>query len=82
MRDPIEQRAYEAFGAEGFSPFLEAQITGDQGRGPLIPLRDQFEQRWSRNFGPVVKVDRMKKVTIQNEETKEPFARIQSQGCA
>ena len=39
-------------------------------------------QRWSQNFGPVVKVDRMKKVTIQNEETKEPFAGIQSQGCA
>ena len=39
-------------------------------------------ERWSQNFGPVVKVDRMKKVTIQNEETKEPFAGIQSQGCA
>jgi integrase len=39
-------------------------------------------ERWSRNFGPVVKVDRMMRVTIQNEETKEPFARIQSQGCA
>ena len=34
------------------------------------------QQRWSRNFGPVVKVDRMMKETIQNEETKEPFARI------
>jgi transposase len=42
----------------------------------------EFGERWSRNFGPVVKVDRMKKVTIQDEETKEPFARIQSQGCA
>jgi transposase len=31
-------------------------------------------ERWSRKFGPVVKVDRMKKVTIQNEETQEPFA--------
>ena len=31
-------------------------------------------KRWSRNFGPVVKVDRMKREVIQNEETKEPFA--------
>jgi uncharacterized protein YmfQ (DUF2313 family) len=47
---------------------------------PSIACR--FHERWSQNFGPVVKVDRMKKVTIQNEETKEPFAGIQSQGCA
>ena len=33
-------------------------------------------ERWSRNFEPVVKVDRMMKVTIQNEATKEPFARV------
>ena len=30
-------------------------------------------ERWSRNFRPVVKVDRMTKEVIQNEETKEPF---------
>ena len=34
------------------------------------------DERWSRKFEPVVKVDRMKKVTIQNEETKDPFARV------
>ena len=39
-------------------------------------------ERWSRKFGPVVKVDRMKKVMIQNDKKKEPFARFQSQGCA
>jgi len=33
-----------------------------------------YLQRWSRNFGPVVKVDRMMREVIQNEETKEPFA--------
>ncbi len=38
--------------------------------------RETIAKRWSRNFGPVVKVDRMMKVTIQNEETKEPFARV------
>jgi len=44
----------------------------------LVALRE----RWSREFGPVVKVDRMKKVMIQNDKKKEPFARFQSQGCA
>ncbi len=34
------------------------------------------KERWSREFGPVFKVDRMMKVTIQNEETKEPFTRV------
>ena len=40
------------------------------------------KQRWSRIFGPVVKVDRMTKEVIPNDKTKEPFARFQSQGCA
>lgn len=39
-------------------------------------------QRWSQDFEPVVKVDRMTKEVIQNEETKETFARVQGQGCA
>jgi len=33
-------------------------------------------ERWSRNFGPVVKMDRLTRETIHNDETKEPFARI------
>ena len=40
-------------------------------------LRDEHGftggKRWSRDFGPVDKVDRMMKVTIRNEEPKEPF---------
>lgn len=39
-------------------------------------------ERWSRIFGPVVKVDCMTKEVIPNDKTKEPFARFQSQGCA
>jgi hypothetical protein len=27
-------------------------------------------------------MDRMKKVTIQNEETQEPFSGVQGEGCA
>ena len=37
-------------------------------------VRTGQSERWSRKFGPVVKVDRMMKEVIQNEETKEPFA--------
>ena len=36
-----------------------------------------WQQRWSRNFGPVVKVDRVMKEVIQNDEEKEPRARVQ-----
>ena len=32
------------------------------------------DQRWSRKIRPFVKVDRMMKEAIRNEETKEPFA--------
>ena len=39
-------------------------------------------ERWSRKFGPVAKVDRYERKAIQNEETKEPFGGVQSQGCA
>jgi hypothetical protein len=52
-------------------------------------------QRWSQDFGPVVKVDQLVKEMIQNDETKEPFVPLpgsrysvsmrggfQSQGCA
>lgn len=45
-------------------------------------VKPRVGKRWSRNFGPDVKVDRMMREVIQDEETKEPFARFQSQGCA
>ena len=48
---------------------------GDQcGYKNLPDAHEYYLERWSRNFGPVVKVDRMKREVIQNEETKEPFA--------
>ena len=37
---------------------------------------------WSRDIGAVAKMDRMTEEVIRNEETKAPFARVQSQGCA
>jgi len=39
-------------------------------------------ERWSQDFGPAVKMDRLMRKTIQNDKTKEPFTRLQSQGCA
>lgn len=30
-------------------------------------------QRWSQDFGPVVKMDQLVKEVIPNDETKEPF---------
>jgi hypothetical protein len=48
------------------------------------PAKKRFKryQSWSQNFGPFVKVDRLKRKPIQNDEEKEPCVRVQSQGCA
>ena len=35
---------------------------------------DHLGERWSREIGPVVKVDQLAREMIQNDETKEPFA--------
>jgi len=56
----------------------QADLRGDPG----MILEDLLHERWSRIFGPVVKVDWMTKEVIPNDKTKEPFARFQSQGCA
>ena len=47
-----------------------------------LQVRESGGERWSREFGPVVKVDQLVKEMIQDDETKEPFARFQGQGCA
>jgi transposase len=57
--------------------------------------KPDVDQRWSQDFGPVVKVDRLVKEVIPNDETKEPFVPLpgsryavsmrgefQGQGCA
>jgi len=44
MGQTIKQRACQAFGAEGFGPFLKGQIAGDKCRALLIALRDQLER--------------------------------------
>ncbi|CUH34252.1 hypothetical protein JSE7799_01047 [Jannaschia seosinensis] len=44
MCQPVEQCAGQAFGAEGFGPFVERQVAGDHRGAALIALRDQLEQ--------------------------------------
>jgi hypothetical protein len=43
---------------------------------------DHGIERWSRNFGPFVKMDLLMREMIQNDEEKEPRARVQGQGRA
>ena len=67
-------------GHDGLAAVAQQQLSLDPHSGVIVVFRakrgDRIKERWSRNFEPVVKVDRMMKVTIQNEETKEPFARV------
>ena len=70
--------------AQDFQKGLAAAQSGDYATSlkEWRPLAEQGNERWSRNFGPVVKVDRVMKEVIQNDEEKEPRARVQGQGCA
>ena len=43
MRQPIEQRARQPFGAEDLGPFVEGQIRGDQRRRLLVALGEDLE---------------------------------------
>ena len=38
-------------------------------------------ERWSQQFGPLVKMDQLMGKMIQNDEEKEPCARVQSESC-
>ena len=44
MGQAVEESAGQPFGAEGFGPFVERQVAGDQRGAALIALRDQLEQ--------------------------------------
>ena len=46
----IQQGTGEAFRPEGFSPFIEGQVAGDQRGAALIALRDQLKQQLSSGF--------------------------------
>jgi hypothetical protein len=64
----------------GVLPDVDMDV--DTGRPAVPDVAGPGRQRWSRKFGPVVKVDCLMRETIQNDEEKEPCAGVQSQGCA
>jgi len=68
---PLGDRHYRVFVPQGVTTPKGALVFAHGFRGS-----DEDTKRWSRKFGPVFKVDRMMKVTIRNEETQEPFARV------
>jgi hypothetical protein len=84
----IPKDVRHVFGKVAFKQALKTsdKIVANARAAPLvIKFQKQIveaKERWSREFGPVVKVDQLVREMIQNDETKEPFARFQGQGCA
>jgi hypothetical protein len=58
---------------------LRLQLESKQ---PSLNLFPSFIERWPQEFVPVVKVVQLVKEMIQNNQTKEPFARFRGHGCA
>ena len=54
---PVEERAGQPLGIEGFCPCVEAQIAGDQRGAALVALGDHFKrqlrQPWTEARSPV-----------------------------
>lgn len=50
MGEPVEERAGQVLGAEGFRPFVEGQVARDQRGAALIALRNQFEEQLRPGF--------------------------------
>ena len=68
------QNAVRAVDIEG-TPISSARLrVYHSGKDSLARIYADHNQRWSREFGPVFKVDQLVKEMIQNDETKEPFA--------
>ncbi|RKF14574.1 MFS transporter, partial [Altericroceibacterium spongiae] len=51
MGQAIEERACETLGSEGFGPFVEGQVAGDQGGAAFVTLGDQLEQQFGAGLG-------------------------------
>ena len=62
---------------EAVEDLAEEQTTSVMQKLGITPIWfDHFTEipeRWSRKFGPAVKMDRLMRKTIHNDETKEPF---------
>ena len=77
--------ALQASGSDQATVLHKPRLLSDNGSSYIYgELADWLEdqkmdhERWSRIFGPVLKVDCMTKEVIPNDKTKEPFARFQS----
>ena len=46
VRETVEQRAGQPFGAKYARPILEGQVRGDDGRAALVPLAEHLEQQF------------------------------------
>ena len=51
VREPVEERAGEPFGAEDARPLIERQVAGDQDRAPLVAPAEDLEQQRGRLHG-------------------------------
>ena len=61
---PVEQRAGEAFGAEGLGPFVEGQVAGDQGSAALVALADpRLRRRRCRTSTACAKISATRSAT-------------------
>ncbi len=50
VRQAVEERAGEAFGAEDFGPLVERQVRSDQDRAALIALAEDLEHELRSGF--------------------------------
>ncbi len=50
MGQPVEERAGETFGSEGFGPFVEGQVAGNEGGAAFVTLGDQLEQQFGTSL--------------------------------
>jgi hypothetical protein len=61
MREPVEERAGEPFGAEDARPLIERQVARDQDRAPLVAPAETLNSSEGGGTGclPVFRVGRL-----------------------
>ncbi|KDM67011.1 transposase for insertion sequence element IS905 [Acidiphilium sp. JA12-A1] len=77
VRETVEQRTGQPFGAKDARPILEGQVRGDDGRAALVPLAEYLEQQFCTGL-------RQRHVTqfIDDQEFETGKLRLQSQQTA
>ena len=66
----------------GKTRLTDAQVSEIEERWVAGETLISLSKRWSREFGPFVKVDRLKRKMIHDDEEKEPFCGFQGARCA